>query len=210
MPFTLRHLDETLESTADPAFAVDGDGRVTSWNSAAEAAFGRARKSVLGRRCYRVMAGRDAFGDRVCRRECLVFRSLREGRPVRRFRMHVRAAAGHHVETECATLCVPSPEVETAVIHLLRLWPGTGRRRAARGGRPEGDGKTIEQTVRSLTPREREVLALLAAGKGTAAMARDLGVSPGTVRTHVENILHKLCVHSRLEAVVVATREELL
>jgi two-component system nitrate/nitrite response regulator NarL len=64
--------------------------------------------------------------------------------------------------------------------------------------------------LQSLTPRETQVLGLLAAGQSTRQMAQDLGVSPVTVRTHVENILRKLGVHSRLEAVAVAIRESLL
>jgi len=51
-----------------------------------------------------------------------------------------------------------------------------------------------------LTKREREVLALLIEGAGTEAIARSLVISPQTARTHVQNILSKLGVHSRLEA----------
>ena len=51
-----------------------------------------------------------------------------------------------------------------------------------------------------LTKREREVLGLLIEGAGTEAIARTLVISPQTARTHVQNILSKLGVHSRLEA----------
>jgi DNA-binding NarL/FixJ family response regulator len=51
-----------------------------------------------------------------------------------------------------------------------------------------------------LTKREREVLGLLIEGRGTEAIARSLVISPQTARTHVQNILSKLGVHSRLEA----------
>lgn len=53
----------------------------------------------------------------------------------------------------------------------------------------------------SLTPRERQVLARLAAGEPTAEIARALGVTTDTVRTHVKRTLAKLGVHSRVEAV---------
>lgn len=52
-----------------------------------------------------------------------------------------------------------------------------------------------------LTPREREVLDHLVMGEGTATLARRLGVTYATARTHVQNVLAKLGVHSRLEAV---------
>ncbi len=61
-----------------------------------------------------------------------------------------------------------------------------------------------------LTPRERECLALLVQGLDTTAMAVKLGVSPATVRTHVQSLLTKLGVHSRLEAASFAVRNRLL
>ena len=54
-----------------------------------------------------------------------------------------------------------------------------------------------------LTERERTVLDMLARGFETRQIVRRLGVSESTVRTHVQNILAKLGVHSRLQAVVV-------
>lgn len=61
-----------------------------------------------------------------------------------------------------------------------------------------------------LTARERECLALVVDGLGTGAMAERLGVSTTTVRTHVQAVLTKLGVHSRLEAASFAVRHSLL
>lgn len=61
-----------------------------------------------------------------------------------------------------------------------------------------------------LTPREREVLGLVAEGLGNAAIGARLHVSVNTVRNHVANVLAKLGVHSKLEALSVAVREGLL
>jgi len=54
----------------------------------------------------------------------------------------------------------------------------------------------------ALTSREREILRLLAAGKTAKPIATELGLSLFTVRTHIQNLLRKLEVHSCLEAVV--------
>lgn len=54
--------------------------------------------------------------------------------------------------------------------------------------------------VSRLTRREREVLRLLVDGSGTETIAETLVISPQTARTHIQNILAKLGVHSRLEA----------
>ncbi|MEO6798029.1 MAG: response regulator transcription factor [Candidatus Dormibacter sp.] len=58
-----------------------------------------------------------------------------------------------------------------------------------------------------LTPRELAVLTELSQGHDNATVARALRMSPNTVRTHVQNILAKMTVHSKLEAVSKAVRE---
>jgi DNA-binding NarL/FixJ family response regulator len=58
----------------------------------------------------------------------------------------------------------------------------------------------------SLTPREKEVLALMAEGLDNRAIAADLGIGFTTVRGHVQNILEKLDAHSKLEALACAAR----
>ncbi len=62
------------------------------------------------------------------------------------------------------------------------------------------------ERLATLTRREREVLTMLAKGADKSAIAQELFISPQTVRTHAQNILHKLQVHSRLEAAAFARR----
>ncbi len=62
----------------------------------------------------------------------------------------------------------------------------------------------------TLTPRQAQVLHLLARGCSTEQMADELGVAPDTVRNHVRAILRRLGVHSRLEAVIEAHRRRLV
>ena len=61
-----------------------------------------------------------------------------------------------------------------------------------------------------LTGREREVLALIAQGRANKAIARDLGVSEKTVKTHVTSILRKLGLADRTQAALYAVREGLV
>ena len=60
----------------------------------------------------------------------------------------------------------------------------------------------------TLTSRERDVLECLREGLSNPAIAKRLGVTANTVRNHVQRILHKLDVHSKLEAVVVTARQD--
>ena len=61
-----------------------------------------------------------------------------------------------------------------------------------------------------LTEREMEVLRLVARGMNNRDIAKELYISENTVKNHVRNILEKLQIHSRMEAVMVAVREKLI
>ncbi|PSO47663.1 MAG: DNA-binding response regulator [Actinobacteria bacterium QS_8_72_14] len=61
-----------------------------------------------------------------------------------------------------------------------------------------------------LTEREMEVLRLVAQGMNNRAIAKELYISENTVKNHVRNMLEKLHLHSRMEAVVYAVREKLI
>ncbi|SCZ59826.1 response regulator [Thiohalomonas denitrificans] len=80
----------------------------------------------------------------------------------------------------------------------------------------QGDGgltveapKTEANPFDELTPREKEILCLLAEGQSNKVIARNLGISDGTVKLHVKAILRKLDVHSRVEAAVMAVEQSL-
>jgi DNA-binding NarL/FixJ family response regulator len=61
----------------------------------------------------------------------------------------------------------------------------------------------------ALSPRERDVLALIAAGQTNKAIAEALYVSPNTVKTHVSSLLHKLQAGTRVQLAAIATRHGL-
>ena len=145
------------------------------------------------------------------------------------------AAAGQMRETSPATRVVvlsgtDEPEVvgaavtagaagyvlKTCEIDAITALHRAGRRRRGGGGRragPAGDRCTgpplrtpRSRLVRYLTSREREVLVRLVRGEDTGAIAARMGIRPATARSHIQNVLAKLGVHSRLEAVVLASR----
>ena len=75
-------------------------------------------------------------------------------------------------------------------------------------------GRPLSQLDRDpqprLTPRQREILELIASGASTSVMATTLTLSTETVRNHVRNVLRELQVHTRLEAIAAARRIGLL
>lgn len=85
---------------------------------------------------------------------------------------------------------------------LLRAAMRDGNRPAPRGGGDVGFGH--------LTPRETEVLALIVTGRTTEQIGQAMGVATSTARTHIQNILIKLGVHSRLQAAYFAVSHGLV
>jgi DNA-binding NarL/FixJ family response regulator len=73
-----------------------------------------------------------------------------------------------------------------------------------------GDERAQQVPAPKLTEREMEVLRLVARGLGNREIAKELFISENTVKNHIRNILEKLQLHSRMEAVVYAVREKLL
>ncbi len=69
--------------------------------------------------------------------------------------------------------------------------------------------ETEPSPIDGLTPRESEILSLLAEGQSNKVIARNLGISDGTVKLHVKAILRKLNIHSRVEAAVIAVEQGL-
>jgi NarL family two-component system response regulator LiaR len=84
--------------------------------------------------------------------------------------------------------------------------PGTLTRLLAQVARQREEQRDAMKLLGDLTDREREILQLLAAGKRNDDIAKQLFISPQTVQTHVRNILGKLRVHSKLEAVAFAVK----
>jgi NarL family two-component system response regulator LiaR len=84
--------------------------------------------------------------------------------------------------------------------------PATLTRLLAQVAREREEQRDALALLNDLTEREREILGLLAEGMRNDEIASKLYISPQTVQTHVRNILGKLRVHSKLEAVAFAVR----
>jgi two-component system nitrate/nitrite response regulator NarL len=67
-----------------------------------------------------------------------------------------------------------------------------------------------ERLIAEFTPREFDILRLLAQGMDTVAMSDRLGIAPHTVEWHVRHVIEKLQVHSKLQAVIAAARKGLI
>src|SRR5699024_2962807 len=77
---------------------------------------------------------------------------------------------------------------------------------ASHGGERSDEVDANKARVAELTNREREILAFIATGESNKQIARNLDVAENTVKVHVQNILKKLEVNSRVQAAVIAVQ----
>ena len=127
---------------------------------------------------------------------------LAADRDAEAMRQAVRLGAAGYLHKTCG--------VRKLVHALERVIDGAVVLDAPPASTARSDVSEARRLAAHLTARERECLALLVEGLDTAAMTLRLGVSTTTVRSHVQALLTKLGVHSRLEAATFAVRYDLV
>jgi PAS domain S-box-containing protein len=203
-------LDQALARTGDGAFVITGDGRIVLWNRAAEKIVGYAAREAIGRSCCDLFVGRDGDNNRLCYKGCHVMVLAKMGDAIQSFDMQTRTKAGHPIWLNISILVGENGHGGPVTVHLFRDVTATKELLNLVQERLTAAAAPPAETNGDLTRRELEILRLVATGANTKTAAERLHVSPATVRNHVQNILGKLGVHSRLQAVAYATTHRLL
>jgi len=209
---SLVELLDVLGRTTDAMVAIGPDLRIIAWNDAATNLLGYQANEVLGRPCHEILCWRDRCGDAVCNGVCAAGEPGDEDELIGTTEVLGRSASGATLWLSASTI-VPPMELrdECRLVHLIRevsLPPELERFIVERlNGAIPASVETNEHLA-VLTPRERDVLELLTEGLDGAAIAERLYLSPATVRNHIQHILTKLGVHSRVEAVALVLRSK--
>jgi DNA-binding CsgD family transcriptional regulator len=217
--------------TGVPLVGASADLEIVLWNPAAEALLGFTLGEVIGRRCFDVLGCPGATRRLYCaaggRRPGACSAECAPG-----FETEVSTRSGERMSVSVTTLLAASGGDEPVRLHLLRETrrehqleellrqlvsaaarlsptPGDAGGAGARALSLRGFGAR-EPVHRGVTVRELEVVKLLAQGSSTGDIAAQLGISCRTARNHIQNILGKLHVHSRLEAVAYASARGLV
>lgn len=209
-----------------PAFGVDMDHSIIACNDAALKLFGFSAAEAQGARCCYLIGPclQDGHGGKAC---CRAVANARRGRHAPRRQVVITTPGGTAKRVELSSLIARSLDGKKCVLHFVRdvteqhrvgeaVTNGLSQFQAAAdsGARHPlpalGDPATPPPLLQLLTPREREVLSLLACGLDTQTIASTLSISPITARNHVTRLMEKLGATTRLQAVLTATRLHLL
>jgi len=207
--------------TADGLFTVDAGQRITYMNPTAGRILGCSAAEMVGKHCFEVVAGRDASNAPFCRRDCPIIVRAQSGETTPAYDVAVADDDGGPCWVNTSILLLDSPEDgSTVVAHVIRNVTSErhmhlAAREAAQALRGPTDVDTDAPPPQDpprprLSRRELEVLRLLTQGMSNNRIAEALYISPITARNHVDRIIVKLGVESRLQAVLYASRHHLI
>lgn len=219
----MKELFQALSRSGDGAFIIDEHQQIIFWNQPAQAILGFTAEEIIRRPCYEVLGGLDEQKRKLCQRYCRVAVTASRGNTLPSLDVFALTRDGERRWINVTTLAFPTDGqgLGHIIVHLFHdttqkknnerfveeIMAATKELRNENGS---SSPSTIPVEVSSdssldvLTPREWEVLQLLVNGLGTDEMAGMLNISPATTRNHIQSILDKLGVHSRLEAVTYA------
>jgi PAS domain S-box-containing protein len=200
-------LREFFDNAADGVLVVDERDRVIYWNDSAAEILGYEPEDAVGRTCYDVLKGLGERGTVVCGPDCTTKACAFRGEKIHNFNLQTAHKDGRMIWMNMSTMCARDFEGrDTVVVHMFRdaeraepTDESGGESAPVVTVRPSPGGRARAEP---LTVREEEVLALLGDGLSSRQIARRLTISQATARNHIQSILAKLGVHSRLEAVL--------
>lgn len=203
----MANLDEIFSRASDAVFAIDGACQIVYRNEIFSRLFPCPAAEGPARYCHEVVCGKMLDGRVFCSPDCPVGKSLTNGHPVENFDLIISPAGGDSVWVSVGSSPLPNIFHDAVAVFMIRpINIMHALNRLAHGG----PSKENDEAVRRLTPRERQILKLLAEGRGTKELADILHISHITARNHIHSIFEKLDVHSRAEAVSFAHRNSLL
>jgi PAS domain S-box-containing protein len=214
------NLLESLFKTGDGMFAVDQEQRIVFWNQGAEAVLGYTEEEAMGKRCFEVLQGVEESGRATCVQNCPIVMCARQGKLSCGQNLLVKAKNGPLHWLSLTHIFMTSTHNHLSiVVHVFRdVTPEMEAKRLLQQmtallssyGSWQNREESLPNLDAPLTRREQQVLALLAQGDGTNPIADKLQISTTTARNHIQNIITKLGVHTRLEAAAYATRYNLV
>jgi PAS domain S-box-containing protein len=218
------NLKELLESTADGAFAVDTNLKIVHWNKAAQDILGFEKSATIGYPCHQILQGLDESHRLICTTFCRVAKSVSRREPVANYNILTLTKDGKRRWLNMSVIAhrAGNRGGNPFILHLFRnntnkndvdIFLNKVLEVARNNNNRSSESFPARELIPpfdELTPREREVLLLLAKGQGTREIAQNLVISPNTVRNHIQNIFQKLHVHRRAEAVAYAIKHGLI
>lgn len=210
-----------FSGAGDGCYVVNDRCQIVLWNRAAQRLLGFNRGETLQRYCYDVIRGRGEDGQPFCQPKCAIWEGAARDTSVPSYYLLAQRKDGEALWVNMSLLLIPAlPAKVNYIVHLFQ------------DASQEKQALALTQRVLSfierrtgsipnlwdppspdpipLSKRELEILKLMVWGGDTRAIARQVSISPYTVRNHLLNISRKLGLHNRLELLIYAFKNHLI
>ena len=202
-------LRELFDQAGDGVTVIDTTSdRVIYWNRSAQGILGYPPMEAMGMACFDVFKGLGEGGTAICGPDCSVLQCAFRGGRIHSFNLLTPHKGRNAIWLSMSTLYVRDIDRLMRAQELVGEFVSRASEMAT--GVPRSPHKASQEAQTELTKRERQVLDLLRKGLSTKDVADRLTISETTARNHIQNILSKLGVHSRLEAALNAAAAERL
>jgi DNA-binding CsgD family transcriptional regulator len=203
--FLKQEMGEVRRELGTAAWVCDPRGNVAFLNARARQLFGSGAPTHEPLPCHRLVRGTDAAGKQICKPNCEVLECAQSGGTLEPLLLQSGGPQGRWIQI----LSIPLTPPDASARWLVHCACDADRAQRVEGyltkvaGRstPAAASEEGRRGLLALSPRERQILAMLAADQDQKEIARKLFLSYATVRNHVQHILVGLGVHSIPEAV---------
>jgi DNA-binding CsgD family transcriptional regulator len=217
---------ETLCNTDDGVFIVNADKHIVRWNKGAERVLKFTEPDVLNQECYRILAGQASVNKIHCSPDCSIHCGVLAGACQKNLDLLTHTKDGAPLWLNISFISprngdspflahilrdvTQEKNTEQALNRFLADLDARNLVRKKMGEKSAKSNSISNEQSAALSDREIEVLTLLAEGLPTNNLAQRLNISHFTARNHIQNILVKLDLHSKAQAVSYAFKKGIL
>jgi DNA-binding CsgD family transcriptional regulator len=218
----LSQIVELIESTSDAAFVSEVYGTIVAWNKPAEILLEKSKAEAIGKKCWDIIRGVDECGP-LCCEECIVRQAAGKNRPTANFDVQLTGISG---KPWCNFYILYARGERSGTLYIIHLLRNVDLRKRLElvvrdfivqsSHLSLGDTQALLSVSRTparaihLTSREQQIVGLLASGLTAREVAAELHISYATANNHIQHLMKKFAVKTRLEAIRRAERAGLI
>jgi PAS domain S-box-containing protein len=205
-------MDTDREFNYDSAEAIllmDPEGEILFANPSAKKLLGGKKRRLEGKTCYEILKGLDSQGNLFCSPECPVIKMAKQNKLAQNFELQTTRPNGKNLWLNVTTL-LESKTIrrgDSRIVHIIRP---IAVPQIVSNLQKSVILKLNQLSVKGLplTPRQTEVLEDITQGLVAKQIAQKRNISLSTARCHIQNVLRKLGVHSKLEALTMVLKQK--
>jgi len=195
--------------SAEAILLMDPEGEILFANPSARKLLGGKKRQLEGKACYEILKGLDSQGNIFCSPECPLIRMAKQNKLAQNFELQTTQPNGKNLWLNVTTLLESKAtrRGDPKIVHIIRP---VAIPQIVSNLQKSVILKLNQLSVKGLplTPRQTEILEDITQGLVAKQIAQKRNISLSTARCHIQNVLRKLGVHSKLEALTMVLKQK--